>query len=313
MLFPYLRYWPHISSSGGAFSFNKGINFDSSQIYDYRKDKPYSALFISGNVSSFLVPEEMLNTRVSEVLSNNSYILPNPTGNTPPPALSTPIVKANQLIRVINIAGIDVDFVSVENTTNLTVSKYEITYQLFEKFKGKLPVKKDCKNHLGTSTYTSNWITPGYLTQNNAPVTCITPEDINSFIQWANKNSSPATQFSFIKTNDWLKMKSTFLDSKKLCDYNILDKKAANIIPMGTVNSSCLDDGFIYVAEINKIKDKNKVVGLRGNVREIVFDCINSTCLKYKVAGGSWRSNDDLSLKNYVEHENDLGFRIKIK
>lgn len=62
-LFPYLKIWPHISVTAGKHNgFRKGIDFNNGQVYEYREDRPYAAIFVSGQIdtSLFRPPAKML-------------------------------------------------------------------------------------------------------------------------------------------------------------------------------------------------------------------------------------------------------------
>lgn len=62
-LFPYVRVWPHISSTKGRFAkYRKGVNLDNGGGYDYREDKPYAAIFVSGSIdkSLFKLPSTVI-------------------------------------------------------------------------------------------------------------------------------------------------------------------------------------------------------------------------------------------------------------
>ena len=65
-LFPYIRIWPHISITRGQYKgFVLGINFDNYGTYNYRTDRPYAAMFVSGPIDKnlFFVPKELEETR----------------------------------------------------------------------------------------------------------------------------------------------------------------------------------------------------------------------------------------------------------
>jgi hypothetical protein len=54
-LFPYIKNWAYITASGGAYDgFKKGIDLNNGQSYDYRENRPYSAIFVSGGIDTSL-------------------------------------------------------------------------------------------------------------------------------------------------------------------------------------------------------------------------------------------------------------------
>ena len=62
-LFPYLKNWAHISTSGGKYmGFKKGVDFNNAEIYDYREDRPYATIFVSGGIDKtlFTLPSNYL-------------------------------------------------------------------------------------------------------------------------------------------------------------------------------------------------------------------------------------------------------------
>lgn len=63
-MFPYIKIWSHISSTGGIHhGFRKGVDLTNGKTYDYREDRPYAAIFVSGNIDTtlFIPPDVLLN------------------------------------------------------------------------------------------------------------------------------------------------------------------------------------------------------------------------------------------------------------
>jgi len=63
-MFPYIKIWAHISSTGGKYNrFKKGVNLNDGNSYDYREDRPYASIFVSGDIDKtlFVASEELLN------------------------------------------------------------------------------------------------------------------------------------------------------------------------------------------------------------------------------------------------------------
>lgn len=61
--FPYIKIWAHISSTGGKYNnFKKGVDLNNGKSYDYREDKPYASIFVSGDIDKtlFVAPNELL-------------------------------------------------------------------------------------------------------------------------------------------------------------------------------------------------------------------------------------------------------------
>lgn len=61
--FPYIKVWAHLSSTGGKINgFKKGVNLDDGSSSDYREDRPYAAIFVSGEIdkSLFEVPRALM-------------------------------------------------------------------------------------------------------------------------------------------------------------------------------------------------------------------------------------------------------------
>jgi hypothetical protein len=90
-MFPYIKIWPHISSTGGEHhGFRKGIDLANGKIYDYREDRPYAAIFVSGDIDKtlFVPPEELLNRY--KVRKGIHAPAPNPTKSSPQP---DPIIR----------------------------------------------------------------------------------------------------------------------------------------------------------------------------------------------------------------------------
>lgn len=76
-MFPYINIWPHISATGGAFDgFKKGVNLDDGTTGDYREDRPYAAIFVSGNIDTelFEVPSALLDRY--HILQSKPQVLP---------------------------------------------------------------------------------------------------------------------------------------------------------------------------------------------------------------------------------------------
>jgi len=62
-MFPNIILWPHISSTGGDYNgFKKGVNLEDGSSSDYREDRPYSAIFVSGDIDKdlFEVPLSLM-------------------------------------------------------------------------------------------------------------------------------------------------------------------------------------------------------------------------------------------------------------
>lgn len=71
-IFPYIKIWAHISSTGGKFNnFKKGVDLNNGKSYDYREDRPYASIFVSGDIDKalFVAPDEILN-RLSIITGN---------------------------------------------------------------------------------------------------------------------------------------------------------------------------------------------------------------------------------------------------
>ena len=88
-MFPYIKIWPHISSTGGVHhGFRQGVDLTNGRTFDYREDRPYAAMFVSGDIDKtlFVVPEALLNRykirKVSQV---------QPPIDTTPPVPKKPI------------------------------------------------------------------------------------------------------------------------------------------------------------------------------------------------------------------------------
>jgi len=62
-MFPYINIWAHISSTGGKYNnFKKGVDLNDGKSYDYKEDRLYSAIFVSGDIDKtlFIPPNELL-------------------------------------------------------------------------------------------------------------------------------------------------------------------------------------------------------------------------------------------------------------
>jgi len=54
-LFPYIKIWPHISITSAQYTgYKKGIDLSDGQIYGYKEDRPYSAIFVAGEIDKTL-------------------------------------------------------------------------------------------------------------------------------------------------------------------------------------------------------------------------------------------------------------------
>ena len=54
-LFPYLKNWAYISATGGTYNgFKQGVDLNNLEQYEYREDRPYSAIFVSGEIDKTL-------------------------------------------------------------------------------------------------------------------------------------------------------------------------------------------------------------------------------------------------------------------
>ena len=62
-IFPYIKIWAYLSSTGGKFNeFKKGVNLNNGKSYDYKENRPYAAIFVSGNIDKtlFVAPKTLL-------------------------------------------------------------------------------------------------------------------------------------------------------------------------------------------------------------------------------------------------------------
>jgi len=75
-MFPYIKIWPHISSTGGSFTgYRKGVDLNNGGLYDYREDRPYAAIFVSGNIDKNLFePSDQFLSRSAVLNSNKQSI-----------------------------------------------------------------------------------------------------------------------------------------------------------------------------------------------------------------------------------------------
>ena len=83
-LFPYIRIWPYISSEGGDYSgYRKGVDFTNGKTYNYREDRPYAAMFVSGDIEKnlFEVPKEFMSRYEVINLNVKSKTMPKPESN----------------------------------------------------------------------------------------------------------------------------------------------------------------------------------------------------------------------------------------
>ena len=89
-MFPYIKIWPHISSTGGIHhGFRKGVDLTNGKTYDYKEDRPYAAIFVSGNIDTtlFIPPEALLNRYKVRKTSSTPPPIPTPVA---PPVVSPP-------------------------------------------------------------------------------------------------------------------------------------------------------------------------------------------------------------------------------
>jgi len=78
--FPYVRIWPHISITRGKYKgYVRGINFDNDNTYDFKADRPYAAIFVSGPIDKlqFYIPEKLEKKAKKKNSINNIQIKSN--------------------------------------------------------------------------------------------------------------------------------------------------------------------------------------------------------------------------------------------
>jgi len=279
-LFKTLRKWPHISGTKGTYNNSgqiKGINFEDDNEYDFIETRPYSVILVGyiGLEAKISIPKGLLESKKINM-----------------PITATP---SNTGIR----SNIDIPLVHEELNKN---------FKDFIADSKHVPTE-DCKDHLGN--YDRVWDDPNYILKDNAPVTCISIEDIQAYIGWYNTKYS--TRVRLPTFNEWLSLATKQLHNKGNCETdNILDGSAASLLNIQ--NSYQCNDGAFEPTIFNKYPaDSAGMYGIIGNVSELVLMCEKAfNCNKYAIVGESWRRKvDDLTqAMEFTSPRNDVGFRL---
>lgn len=116
-IFPYIKLWAYLSSSGGEYEgFKKGIDLNNGESYDYREDRPYASIFVSGDIDRtlFSLPSDYLKrysvkslnieTKVKE---KNSTIIKEDTNSSRTPSPTPDIEKKAKAEKYLTTIGLD--------------------------------------------------------------------------------------------------------------------------------------------------------------------------------------------------------------
>jgi hypothetical protein len=283
-LFKTLRKWPHISGTKGKFKHKgqiKGINFDDDNEYDFLETKPYAAILVGvpGLEAKITIPEGLL--------ESEAIILP----NTP----TIPVIPVQPVTPLVT-------------TVSLTHEELNKTFRKFIAETSHVPTD-DCQDHL--DNYDRVWDDPNYTLNENAPVTCVNENDVNTYISWYNSKFSTRVRLQTYK--EWLNLANSQVSKKGDCSTdNLLDDSYASMLNVQD-RYQCNDGSFEPSAYNKYPANSAGIYGVLGNVSELVLMCEKpANCNKYAIVGESWRRKiDDLTqTMEFTSPQNDVGFRL---
>jgi formylglycine-generating enzyme required for sulfatase activity len=187
------------------------------------------------------------------------------------------------------------------------MGKYEVTVGQWRKFIGEKKFKTDAEaeNDGGAYIWTgSNWAKiagkyweqPGFEQNDSHPVTCLSWNDVQVFVQWLNEKNSGPYEFRLPAEAEWEYAcragTDTFRfwgdDAHEACEYaNVADRAAGNKLGWKIVHNC--EDGYVYTAPAGKFKpNKFGLYDMLGNVWEYCED-IYSKDSPVADTGKAWR------------------------
>lgn len=234
------------------------------------------------------------------------------------------------------------------NTFKVAIT--EITKMQFSNFVKATQYKTDAEKDAKQGCYafkgdnkldwvaSTSWRNPGFKQTMKDPVVCISWNDAQAFIKWANKKLG--LKFRLLSEAEWEYMARAGKANKKysfddhdddLCKYgNVADAAAARKIP--NLNVAECGDGYVFTSPVKRFKRIYRgPYDVQGNVSEWVQDCWNESyvgaptngkanmqgeCSKAVHRGGSWFTgpyNQRSAWRSWAGRGYrgaDLGFRL---
>lgn len=199
--------------------------------------------------------------------------------------------------------------------------------------------EKGCWVHEGGWVKRNNldWQNPGFVQDENHPVTCVSWNDVQAFIAWLNSQSS--YQFRLPTEAEWEFATRAGSDtiyffgesSSRLCEFaNAADISSLQDYPEFSVNDC--DDGYVRTSPVGMFSpNSNGLYDVYGNVWEWVEDCwspdyktlvndgsanVSGDCQRRGFRGGGYGDIPHFARStlrnrgNQSHRKDDIGFRL---
>jgi formylglycine-generating enzyme required for sulfatase activity len=223
------------------------------------------------------------------------------------------------------------------NVPAFSIGKYPVTRGQFAEFTqatGYKPARR-CYTELSGGKFGSsgdaNWTKPGFSQTDRDPVVCVSPADVEAYVQWLAQATGKAyrlpseSEWEYAARAGATESRYWGDDADEACDYANAADQAARRKYSGWKVVDC-DDGYAYTSPVGKFKpNKFGVYDVLGNVKQITAGCITDSisdiptdgsaggaCSEYPLRGSSWESLPSVMrlADRQVQQSNEAGFHI---
>ena len=182
----------------------------------------------------------------------------------------------------------------------LAVGKHEVTRAEFAQFVAQTDYQANgCWAYDGQwrEDGTLHWQDPGFEQDDSHPVTCVSWNDAQAYVQWLSKQTRKT--YRLLSASEWEYVARARLESPRLWDNLNSACDSANVADLASEQRykgweihDCWDD-YVHTAPVGSFKANDYgLYDTLGNVFEWVQDCWNSNYLGAPTDGSPWIEGD---------------------